>query len=212
MGVHALLGASGAHKWLHCTPSARLEETMPDSTSEYAAEGSLAHEIGELKLRKAFIEPMGPRVYGNKVKKLQSKPLYQEEMLRHTDTYLNFISGIVHGYAAPPYIAVEKKLDYSAYVPEGFGTGDVIIIGSNVMYVIDLKYGKGVPVSADNNPQMMLYAIGAILEYSILYNIEQVVMVVIQPRLDSISEFSMSTDDLFVLGHKYSYGVSRRRI
>ena len=197
MTAHALLGASGAHKWLHCTPSARLEETMPDSTSDYAAEGSLAHEIGELKLRKAFVEPMGPRAFTNKLKKLQEKPLYQDEMLKHTDTYLNYVSGVVHGYAAPPYIAIEKKLDYSAYAPEGFGTGDCIIIGGNVMYVIDFKYGKGVPVSAENNPQMKLYALGAILEYSILYNIEKVVMVIVQPRLDSISECDIYAGGLF---------------
>lgn len=196
MGEHALLGASGAHKWLHCTPSARLEETLPDSTSEYAQEGSLAHEIGELKLRKAFTDPMGPRTFTNRLKKLQANPLYQEEMLRHTDTYLDYVSGVVHGYKTLPYVAIEKKLDYGKYAPEGFGTGDCIVIGGSVMYVIDLKYGKGVPVSAFENPQMMLYALGALLEYSILYNIEQIMMVIVQPRLDSISEFVMSVSDL----------------
>jgi len=196
MGEHALLGASGAHKWLHCTPSARLEETLPDSTSEYAQEGSLAHEIGELKLRKAFVEPMGPRTFTNRLKKLQANPLYQEEMLRHTETYLDYVSGVVHGYKTLPYVAIEKKLEYGTYAPEGFGTGDSIIIGGSLMHVIDFKYGKGVPVSAFENPQMKLYALGALLEYSILYGIEQIVMVIVQPRLDSISEFVMSVSDL----------------
>lgn len=196
MGEHALLGASNAKIWLNCTKSARLGENIPDTTSQYAAAGSLAHEFCELKVRKAFIEPMGTRAFNSRLKKLQEKPLYNEEMLRHTDTYTNYISGIVHGYSAPPYIAVEKKLDYSAYVPGGFGTADCIIIGGKTMYVVDFKYGKGVSVSATDNPQMMLYSLGAILEYSILYSVEQVVMVVVQPRLDSISEFVMSADDI----------------
>ena len=190
MAEHALLSASGSARWLACTPSARLEAQFPETTSEYAEEGILAHEIAELKLRKAT-EPMGPRKFNNRIKKFKENPLYQDEMLKHTDTYLDYVSGIVHEYAIRPYVAVEKKLDYSAYVPEGFGTGDCIIIGGDTLHVIDFKYGKGVPVSAETNPQMMLYALGAYLEYSFLYPIEKVVMSIVQPRLDSISEFSM---------------------
>lgn len=197
---HALLSASGAHKWLHCTPSARLEATLPEVESSYANEGRLAHEIAELKLRKAFIEPIGPRAFNNKLKKLQENPLYQDEMLRHTDTYFDYVSKIVHEYQAPPYIAIEKRIDYSAYAPEGFGTGDCIIIGGNTLRVIDLKYGKGVPVSAVDNPQMKLYALGALMEYSILYGIENVVLAIAQPRLDNISEFSLSVEDLLTWG------------
>jgi len=210
MGEHALLGPSGAHRWLNCTPSARLEQQFPESTSDYAEEGSLAHEICELKLRKHFIDPMGPRIFKNKLKKLQENRLYQDEMLRHTDTYLNHIQGLVHGYASPPYITVERKLSYSKYVPEGFGTADCIIIGGNVMHVIDFKYGQGVPVSAHKNPQMMLYAVGAILEYSMLYNIEQIVMVIIQPRLNSITEFIMSADDLLYWVTNSVMGLAER--
>lgn len=195
-GKHALLSASGAARWLACTPSARLEEQFPDSTSTYAEEGILAHEIAELKLRKAFTEPMGPRKFNNRIKKFKENPLYQDEMLKHTDTYLDYVSGIVHEYAIRPYVAVEKKLDYSAYVPEGFGTGDCIIIGGDTLHVIDFKYGKGVPVSAETNPQMMLYALGAYLEYSFLYPIEKIVVAIVQPRLDSISEWEISTDVL----------------
>jgi hypothetical protein len=196
MAEHALLSASGSARWLACTPSARLEAQFPETTSEYAEEGILAHEIAELKLRKAFTEPMGPRKFNNRIKKFKENPLYQDEMLKHTDTYLDYVSGIVHEYAIRPYVAVEKKLDYSAYVPEGFGTGDCIIIGGDTLHVIDFKYGKGVPVSAETNPQMMLYALGAYSAYSFLYPIEKVVMSIVQPRLDSISEFSMPVDDL----------------
>lgn len=198
--VHALLSASGAHKWLHCTPSAKLEETFPETESQYANEGRLAHEIGELKLRKAFIEPMGPKAFNNRLKKLQEDPLYQEEMLKHTDTYLDYVYSVVHGYSSPPYIAVEKRLDYSAYAPEGFGTGDCIIIGGNTLHVVDLKYGKGVPVSAEDNPQMKLYALGAYIEYSFLYPVGTVKMTIVQPRLDSISEWSIQIHDLLKWG------------
>ncbi len=195
-GKHALLSASGAARWLACTPSARLEEQFPDSTSTYAEEGILAHEIAELKLRKAFTEPMGPRKFNNQLKKLKEHQLYQPEMLKHTDTYLEYVQGLVHGFDSPPHIAVEKRVEYTDYVPEGFGTADCIIIGGSTMCIIDLKYGKGVPVAAEDNPQMMLYALGAYSAYSFLYPIEKVVMSIVQPRLDSISEFSMPVDDL----------------
>ena len=197
---HALLSASGAHKWLHCTPSARLEETLPDKGSTYASEGDLAHKIADLKLRKQFTEPMGLRTFNSRLKKLQENPLYQDEMLRHTDTYLECISAIVHKYNSPPYIAVEKRLDYSAYVPEGFGTGDCIIIAGNTLYINDLKYGKGVPVSAFDNPQMKLYALGAYLEYSFLYPIDTVTMSIIQPRLNDYSDYTISADELLAWG------------
>ncbi|MHB1152077.1 MAG: DUF2800 domain-containing protein [Eubacteriales bacterium] len=198
---HAILSASSAHRWLNCQPSARLEETLPESTSDYADEGRLAHEIAELKLRKAFIEPMGARAFNNKLKKLQEDPLYQAEMLGHTDTYLDYITGIAHGYESRPYIAAEKKLDFSEYVPDGFGTGDCIIIGGNTMHIIDFKYGKGVRVSASDNPQMMLYALGAYIEYSFLYQIENIIMTIIQPRLDDgISVFELMDVDLLAWG------------
>ena len=197
---HALLSASASHRWLICTPSPRLEEKLPEQESDYANEGRLAHEIGELKLRKHLVEPMSTRTFNSRLKKLQEKPLYQAEMLNHTDTYLDYISKVAHSYSSPPYIAVEKRLDYSAYAPEGFGTGDCIIIGGNTLRVNDFKYGKGVPVSAEHNPQMMLYALGALSEYSILYSIEKVVLAIIQPRLDSISEFEMSVQELLQWG------------
>jgi len=197
---HALLSASGSHRWLTCTPSARLEDSLPEKESDYANEGRLAHEIAELKLRKAFTDPMGPRTFNNRIKKFKENPLFQDEMLKHTDTYLDYLSKIVHSYNTLPYVAVEKRVDYSTYAPEGFGTGDCIIIGGNTLRVNDLKYGKGVPVSAWDNPQMKLYALGALSEYSILYAIEKVVLAIIQPRLDSISEFELSVDELLAWG------------
>lgn len=200
MSAHALLSASGAHKWLHCTPSARLEETLPESESMYANEGRLAHEIAELKLRKHFIEPIGLRAFNSRLKKLQENPLYQEEMLTHTDAYMDYVSSITHGFATPPYIAVEKRLDFSGYVPEGFGTGDCIVIHGDTLYVIDFKYGKGVPVSAEMNPQMQLYALGAYDAYSILYPITKVKLVIVQPRVGEPSEWELSANALLAWG------------
>ena len=198
--AHALLAASSSHRWLNCTPSARLEKTLPETVSEYAEEGRLAHSIAELKLRKQFTEPMGPRKFSNQLKKLQKDPLYQEEMLKHADTYMDYISGIVHGFEAPPYITFERHLNYSSYAPEGFGTGDCVIIGGRTMYVIDYKYGKGVPVTAHDNSQMKLYALGALSEFSILYAVDTIKVVIVQPRLDSISEFEIAACDLLAWG------------
>jgi hypothetical protein len=200
MGAHALLSASASHRWLQCPPSARLEEKLPENKSDFAEEGSLAHEIAELKLRKYCIEPIGARTFNAKIKKFREHPLFQEEMLKHTDTYLDYISGVLHGFSSPPYVAAEKRIDYSAYAPEGFGTGDCIIIGGNILHIIDFKYGKGVSVSAKNNPQMMLYALGAYTEYSFLYPIDTVKMTIVQPRLGSISVDSMSVEELLSWG------------
>jgi len=203
MTEHALLSASGAHKWLHCTPAPRLEETLPENTSDYAEEGRLAHAIGELKLRKYFIEPMSARSFNGHLKKLQKKSHYAEEMLRHTDTYLEYISGIAHSCASTPYVAVEKKLDYSAYAPKGFGTGDCILIHSDTLHVFDFKYGKGVPVTAEDNPQMKLYALGAYSAYAFLYPLQKVILHIIQPRVNSEpSSWELSVADLLAWGEE----------
>lgn len=198
---HALLSASAAHRWLTCTPAARLEESLPETKSEYADEGRLAHEIAELKLQKAFVEPMGPRKFNAVLKKLQERPQYQPEMHKHTDAYLDYISSIVYSYATLPYVAVEKQVKYSNYAPEGFGTSDCIILGGTTLYVIDFKYGKGVPVSAEMNPQMLLYALGAYNAYSFLHLIETVKVAIFQPRVsDYPSEYELHIADLLAWG------------
>jgi hypothetical protein len=200
MGAHALLSASASHRWLQCPPSARLEEKLPESKSDFAEKGSLAHEIAELKLRKYCIEPVGARSFNARIKKFKEHSLFQEEMLKHTDTYLDYIAGVLHGFSSPPYVAAEKRIDYSAYAPEGFGTGDCIIIGGNILHIIDFKYGKGVPVFAEDNPQMMLYALGAYTEYSFLYPIDTVKMTIVQPRLENTSEDIKSIEELLTWG------------
>lgn len=192
--AHAVLSASGASRWLACTPSARLEEQFPDSTSEYAKEGTLAHEVCELKVRKNLIEQMPTRIYNTKLKKLKENELWQDEMDKFTDAYLEYIQKLVHSYSCSPAVMVEKKVDFSQYVPEGFGTADCIVIAEGTMHIIDFKYGKGVAVSAENNPQMKLYALGAYLEYSMLYPIEKIKMAIVQPRLEN----EASESEIFV--------------
>lgn len=199
---HALLSASASHRWLNCPPSARLEVQLLENTSDCAEEGRLAHEIAELKLRKYFVEPMGTRSFNSRFKKLKENKFYQGEMLDHTDTYLEYIQGVVYGYSNKPHVAVERRLDYSHIAPEGFGTGDCIILGEDTLYIIDFKYGKGVPVSAEDNPQMKLYALGALKEYSMLYCVNCVKMVIVQPRLNSVSEFEMPVDELLAWGEE----------
>lgn len=180
--AHALLSASSAHRWLHCTPSARLEDTLPDSQSSYAAAGTLAHAIAELRLRKEYKEPMGPRKYANALKKLKEDPHYDPEMDRAVEAYYDHIATIVHAYDSPPYIALERRMDYSHIAPEGFGTCDCLIIHGRDLHVVDYKNGTAVGVSAEQNAQMMLYALGALREFGFLYPIECISLSIVQPH------------------------------
>ncbi|MDD5987321.1 MAG: DUF2800 domain-containing protein [Eubacteriales bacterium] len=193
MTTHAILSASSAHRWLVCTPSAQLEQQYPDSTSDYAKEGSLAHKICELKAGAKFLGAKGTKTALTKFKK---NPLYQREMEGYTDQYVDYLAKTILGYDETPYVTLEKRLDYSAYVPEGFGTGDCIIIGGGTMRVIDFKYGKGVQVNAEGNPQMRLYALGAYEAYKMIYPIRTIRMSIMQPRIDNIQTAEISSEDL----------------
>lgn len=199
--THAVLSASAAKRWLNCPPSVRLTENMPDTASEFAAEGTLAHAIAELKLRKKF-ETMKKSEFDKSMRNLKADPLYQPEMDTHTDTYIDYILGIAHGYnKVKPYVAIEKKLDYSNVAPNGFGTGDCVMLCKSDLHIVDFKYGKGVPVSAEDNPQLKLYALGALSEYSILYDIQNITLHIVQPRLtDGTSSWSISAEDLLAWG------------
>lgn len=197
---HALLSASGAHRWLNCTPSARLEENFENKQTVYTQEGTLAHELAELKLRKTY-ETMSTRKYNLELKKIKENELYKSEMDSHTDTYADYIKQIMYTSKAP-CIFIEYKTDYSKYAKEGFGTTDCVIIEGDTLHVIDFKYGQGVAVSAENNPQMMLYALGIYEANSIIYDIKNIVLAIIQPRLDSISEWKISTADLIKWGNE----------
>ena len=203
--AHAILSASGASRWMACTPSARLEQQFENKTSEYAAEGTLAHELGELKLKKV-LEGLSSRRFNSKLKKIQENKLYTADMPDYVDVYVDTcLERYSEARAKTPdaLFKIEQRLDFSEWVPEGFGTGDFVIIADGTMEVCDLKYGKGVPVSADNNKQMMLYALGAISEFSFLYDIEKVRMTIIQPRLDSISTFEVTLGDILKWAEEY---------
>ena len=201
---HALLSASGAHRWLYCTPSARLEEPFPDTTSEAAEEGTLAHELAELKVRNYFYSvEFGKRKLTAAINKLKKEKPWQDEMMGYTEEYLDYIKGVALAMKSTPYVAIEKRVDFSAYVPDGFGTADCILICGNVLHVIDFKYGKSPNgrVEAEGNPQLALYALGAYEMYKILYPIEVIRMSIVQPRLtDGISEWECPLEELLPWG------------
>ncbi len=198
---HALLSASSAHKWLYCTPSARLEADLPDKAGQAAEEGTLAHAICELKLSKLFTDQnMTTRTFNSRMNKLQKDDLYDPEMERYTDEYVDYVKELAYSMPAAPFIAVEKRLNYNSWAPEGFGTGDCVMLQGTELHIIDFKYGKGVPVSAEGNPQLALYALGALEEFGIIYPIEKVVLHIIQPRLKSSTKWETNRTELLAWG------------
>lgn len=187
--THAILSASSSHRWMSCTPSARLEQEFDDQESAAAAEGTAAHALAEHKIRKAL--------------KLRSrKPVSKfdcDEMDAYTDAYRDFVLErleVARQECADPLILIEQKLDFSCWVPDGFGTGDCLIVSDKRLHVIDFKYGQGVLVDAEANPQMMLYALGALRLFDALYDIEEVTMSIFQPRRDNVSTWTISVADL----------------
>lgn len=192
---HALLSASSAHRWLHCTGSPLLEKDFPDSTSVYAQEGTLAHELCELKLKK-YTTVMPKGAYTRAHNKIMKSELWQNEMESTSETYLEYVKGIMLACDTKPVVVIEKRVDFSRYVSGGFGTADCLILAGDTLHVIDYKHGKGVIVDADHNPQMMLYALGAMDEFALVYRFETVHMTIVQPRVNNISEFTMSAEDL----------------
>lgn len=199
---HSLLSASNAHIWINCTPSARLGEQFPDRRTEAAAEGTLAHELAELRLRNYFqTTDFGKAKYTRAVNKLKKEEAWNNEMLDYTEEYLDYVRALAMGFKSQPSVAIEKRVDLSAYVPEGFGTADCVMIGGGCLHVIDFKYGKGVPVSAEGNPQLALYALGAYEAYKILYPVERVELHIVQPRVrDGISSWTCSIGELLAYG------------
>lgn len=182
---HAQLSASGAHRWLACPPSAKLEQQFPAKTSSYAEEGTLAHSVAELTARYHLGE-IAEMDFENKFKDYKKDKYYTEEMRECAVAYAQFIMNRLAAAketCPDPIVILETRLDFSKYVPGGFGTGDCLIIAEPVLEVIDFKYGKGVRVEAMDNPQMQLYGLGAIGEYGDLYDIETVRMTIFQPRL-----------------------------
>lgn len=192
---HALLGPSSAHRWLSCTPSARLEEGLPDTGSSYATEGTLAHRLGELLLRAEY---EGADIT-EELAEVQADPQYSPAMMEHIEGYVAFVGermADAKSRCVDPRLYVEQRIDVSEYVPDGFGTTDCVIIADGLMDVIDLKYGAGIPVSAEDNPQMEIYALGCLLAFSLFYDITAIRMTIYQPRLDSVSTAVIDRDKL----------------
>ncbi len=187
--AHAVLSASSAHRWLFCTPSARLEQDFEDTSSEAAAEGTAAHALAEHKLKRVL----------KRRSKRPASPYDSDEMEEHTDSYVAFVQeqlAEVKGHCRDPIVLIEQRLDLSAYAPESFGTADCIIAGDGTLHVIDFKYGTGIIVDADHNPQMMLYALGALRIFDSLYTINTVAMSIYQPRRENVSTWTISVAEL----------------
>ena len=191
MSKHALLSASSAHRWITCPPSARLCESCADTASEFARQGTDAHSLAEYKLKHL----LGMRARDP----TEDLDYYDAEMESCTDGYAAFVMEKVEEakkICADPLVLVEQRLDYSGYVPEGFGTGDAVIAADRKLTVCDLKYGKGILVDAEENPQLMIYGLGALELFDGIYDIETVELVIYQPRRENISTYVISKDGL----------------
>lgn len=196
--VHAKLSASSSHRWMACPPSVALEAQYPNTSSVYAEEGTHAHALAELILRYNNNE-MTKRKFNSELKKLQDSPLWNQEMQTYIEQYAHDVWELFNEAkktCKDAEILFEQRLDFSAWVEEGFGTGDVVIIADGTICVIDLKYGKGVGISAEDNPQLRLYGLGCIDTYGMLYDIERVKMTIIQPRLENVSTEELTVDEL----------------
>ena len=186
---HATLSASSAHRWMNCNPSANLEREFADKTSEAAAEGSAAHALCEHKLRKAL-----------KMRSVRPVSKYDsDEMEMYTNSYVEFVLEqieVAKQHCTDPFVLIEQRLDFSCYVPDGFGTGDCLIVADKLLHIIDFKYGLGVLVDAEENPQMMLYALGALQLFDALYDIDTISMSIFQPRRENVSTWTITVAEL----------------
>ena len=220
MSKHAILSASASGRWLNCTAAPRYEEQFPDSTSAYAANGSIVHEICELKALKKFTTSVKPSTYKTQLNKLKKKEKdFVESHNKQnpdrkltidgdhcSDSYVDYLTETAMGYNSTPLVNVEVKVDFSEYVPNGFGTCDCVMIGGDTLNIIDYKHGVGVTVHADGNSQMRLYALGALKKYESFYGgmIKQVRMSVFQPRAmneaDRITTETLALEDLMAWG------------
>ncbi len=191
-GKHALLSASASHRWLACPPSAKLCAALPDESSSFAQQGTDAHSLCEYKLHKAL---------GHEVKDpTENLTFFDEEMANCSDMYVSFVMEQVakaKGACQDPMVLIEERLDFSKWVPGGFGTGDCVIAADGTLFIIDFKYGVGVLVEAERNPQMMCYALGALLLFDDIYDITKISMTIFQPRREHVSTSEMEKAELF---------------
>jgi hypothetical protein len=198
MTAHALLSASGSKRWLSCTPSAKLEATLPEQKRpsgafDFSQEGTTAHSLAEVKLRHHFGQ-IGIEEYENEISTIKSTPYYNDDFEANVDSYVLYVRSQIGEGDTPLF---EQRVDFSDWVPDGFGTADVVILSKHSIRVIDLKFGKGIPVSAQDNTQLRLYALGAYAKFKEEYpDIKEVSYTIHQPRLDSISTDGTSISKL----------------
>jgi len=196
--AHALLSASGAERWMSCTPSARLESTLPEqkrkpNTFDYSAEGTLAHEIAELKLKKHY-DQIDATEFELRYNVAKQSKYYNEEMENYVDSYCVYVRSQIGEGDRPLF---EQKVDFSEWIPQGFGTADVVIISKNTIHIMDLKYGAGIPVSAIDNAQLRLYGAGTYSKFKEeISEIKTIKFTIIQPRLDNISSDQTTLEKL----------------
>ena len=202
--AHARLNASSSHRWMMCPPSVRLSEQFADKPSSYAEEGTFLHELCELKLHR-YLGDMAPDVIEAQYAEHRDSEFYTQEAETVTDEYIAFCVEPIEAVKSScpdPLIMVEHRLDYSEYVPEGYGTGDLVIVADGVIEVIDFKGGRGVRVDAHRNSQLMLYGLGALLEFDPLYDVHKVRVTIVQPRLSNTSTYEIAADELVCWAEK----------
>lgn len=191
MAKHALLSASSAHRWLNCPPSAKLSASYQDTSSEFARQGTDVHSLCEYHLRKALGMPAENPA--------ENLTFYDQEMEECAQGYVAYVMEQVEKAkqtCSDPVVLIEQRLDFSRYVEEGFGTGDCVIISDGTLSVVDYKHGVGVLVSAEDNPQMMCYALGALELFDGIYDIDTVSMTIYQPRRENVSTCIMTKEQL----------------
>ena len=200
--AHAKLGPSGAHRWLECTAAPGFEQQFPQTTSDYAREGTLAHEYCELAGRLKF-GMISKDDWAERAAALQNSPMFQKEMLDTALFYANALADAALGFDAEPAVFFEVRVPLTDWIPEGFGSCDCCMIGGDTLRIFDYKHGKGVKVESENNPQMRLYALGALAKFRAVYGdrIKRVITAIIQPRItEDISEESLTTQELLAWG------------
>lgn len=206
MAQHAILSPSASHRWLNCTTAPSLEIKIPEETSVYAEEGTLAHAICECKLHELKGEGKAEDLYKKEFgRDWTDEELYQPEMEETSDYYRDIVAQKLADMKVrtpDAELLIEVTLDFSSWIPEGFGTADAVIVGEGEIDIIDYKHGRGVAVSATNNPQMMTYALGACELFDIEYKFDLVTMTIVQPRIDNTNAWKLPYDALIAWGNE----------
>jgi hypothetical protein len=212
VNTHAVLSASSSHRWLSCTPSARLEQTLPEQkrpagSFDFSAEGTLAHDLGEIKLKLHYGQ-ITKEEYEERYTEVKKNFYYNEEVENYTDLYSLYVRSQI---GENDKALFEQRVDFSDWVPEGFGTADVVILSKHSIHVIDLKYGKGIPVDAKDNSQLRLYAIGTYSKFKEEYpEIKQIKYTIYQPRIDNISSDQTTVEKIIDWGNYFVKQKAKR--